>query len=199
MKVFSLRNLRSHSPGLCRGRNWNPGLPTDPTARAVGFNHCPGRSGQHWWIFSGLLSSSVAERYSILFSEVLTGQGAFVQCPPNRYNTPFPGPGPFRERSIFQVLDGLLFLPRPGDQSGPRSVPERRAITHERDGHGTVCSGARTPRKGVLSPEPRKGSRVGDGEGVNLPKPAISLSRTLSRAGLESRSTNGPDRQGCGL
>ena len=96
---------------------------------------------------------------------------------PLRY--PIPGPGPFRERSTFQVLDGLRFLPRPGDLSGPRSVPERRAITHERSGHGTVCSGARTPRKGVSSPEPRKGSRVGTGEGVSLPKPAISLPRTF--------------------
>ena len=134
--------------------------------------------------------------FSILFSEVLTSPEARIMpCFRNRYNTPFLDPGPFeRERSIIQVLDGLPFLPRPGDQSGPRSVLERRAITHGRGGLGTVCSGARTPRKGVPSPEPRKGSRLVNGEGVNLPIPAISLSRTLSRAGLEPRSTNGPDR-----
>ena len=42
----NLRSSRSHSPGLCPGWDWNPGPPKDPTARAVGFNHCPGRSGQ---------------------------------------------------------------------------------------------------------------------------------------------------------
>ena len=36
----------------------------------------------------------------------------------------------------FSSSGGLPFLPRPGDQSGPRSVPERRAITAH------LCNGA---------------------------------------------------------
>ena len=47
VKVLTSQYLRSHSPGLCPGRDWNPGPSKDPTARAVGFNHCPGRSGQN--------------------------------------------------------------------------------------------------------------------------------------------------------
>ena len=47
VKVLTSQYLRSHSPGLCPGRDWNPGSSKDPTARAVGFNHCPGRSGQN--------------------------------------------------------------------------------------------------------------------------------------------------------
>ena len=65
----NLRSLRSHSPGLCPGRDWNPGPLKDPTARAVGFNHCPGRSGQRLEDIFGSLSSSMCLEISIRFQK----------------------------------------------------------------------------------------------------------------------------------
>ena len=127
--MFNLRSLRSHSRGLCPGRHWDPGPPKDPTARAVGFNHCPGRSGQNLGIFSGSLSNSVRLEIAIWISEVLDRSGSSCAMPPKQLQYPIFWTRVLSRQINFSSSGGLLFLPRPGDQSGPRSVPERRAIT----------------------------------------------------------------------
>ena len=107
---------------------------------------------------------------------------------------PNPGPGSFRERSIFQVP--VASSSYRGRVISPDLVPFPKDVLSSTEGTVTAQSAVEAPTasEGHWSPEPLKGPRAGNGEGVQPPELAISLSRTLSRAGLEPRSPKGPDR-----
>ena len=86
--------------------------------------------------------------------------------PPKPLQYPIPGPGPFRERSIFQVpVSSSSYR---GRVISPDLVPFPKDVLSSTEGMVTAqpAMELEMPLKGILSPEPRKGSRAGDGEGV---------------------------------
>ena len=78
--------------------------------------------------------------------------------PPKPLQYPIPGPGPFRERSIFQVP--VASPSYRGRVISPDLVPFPKDVLLLH-----ICDGAQATT-GHLSPEPLQGSRAGDGEGV---------------------------------
>ena len=143
-------------------------------------------------IFSGSFTQFHTPRNIQWISGILTGQEAVVPCLPNRYNTPFMDPGPFERDQCFKFR--WPPLPTETGRSVRTSSRSRKTCYHPLKGRSLHNLRWSSSHYRALSPEPLQGFQVGDGEGVQSPELAISLSRTLSRAGLEPRSPKGPDR-----